>query len=197
MTQFIRGTTLHLTRQEVLARAYANMLVVPEPQAGSPSDAGSHPIGYRLTGGFNGGNDPTAPYCYSWSYGGRRPTADCIGFVLHSSGIDRLQPHYNGVVGEWLHCGSLLADAYGTGLPKGTAPHQFCRSLGEHEAVLPGDWMLTRDHIALVLRPETADSGVLVMDCSPRHGRNTGIGIGYAWSEACEVVRPLFYKEAV
>lgn len=201
MTAVTRGIILHLTRDEVLARAYRNLLVVPKPLPGSPADAGNHPIGYRLGGGFNGDSDPTAPYCYSWSFGGRRPTADCIGFVLHASGIDRLQLEYRGsrydksVKGSWLNCASLLDDAHGTDLPKGTAARQFCRPLAPEEQPLPGDWLLTRDHIGLILRRETADSGILVMDCSPRHGRTTGIGIGYAWSEACEVIRPLFYKE--
>lgn len=177
-------------------------MAVPTPLPGSPVDAGDYAIGYRLTPGFNGGADPEAEHCASWSYGGRRPTADCVGYVMWASGIDRLQLGYKGsawdssVNGSWLCTWSVLDDAYGTNLPAGTNPRQYCRPLEDKETALPGDWMVTRDHIAMVIRPRTRDFSTLVADCSPRHSYEAGINTGRAWSDAVKIVRPLFYSEA-
>lgn len=191
-----RGKILHLTREEVVRRALSQICAVPAlPPGTHPPDAGNRPIGYRLEGGFNGGFDPEAPHCASWSYGGRSPTADCIGFVLWASGIDRCQPNYRGSRGEWLNCASLLDDALGTDLPAGTSPNQFGKPVSFTDA-LPGDWCLDRGHISMVVRPKTRTNGVLVVDCSPRHDstRQAAINLGLPWSQECKVVRPTFYK---
>ncbi len=176
-------------------RALSQIIAVPEPPKGAPADAGHRPVAYRLLGGYNGGFDPDAPHCASWSFGDRTPTADCVGFVLWASGVDREQPGYNGSRDVWLNCASLLDDANGTNLPAGTAPRRYCRPLAEHEPPRPGDWCLTRDHISMVVRVtgEPGREELLVVDCSPRHGRDAAINTGLPWSDACEVVRPLVY----
>lgn len=190
----MRGQVLKLTRAEVVRRALSQLTAVPKlPPGNWPADAGNRPIGYRLTPGYNGGFDPTAEHCASWSYGGRSPTADCIGFVLWASGIDRFQPGYKGSRGEWLNCASLLDDAHGARV--------FCEPVEadtQGGKAKPGDWCLDRGHISMVLRPATRTSDVLVIDCSPRHdqSRQAGIGVGYPWSEACEIVRPKFYADS-
>jgi len=190
-----RGKILKMTPGQAVQRALSQMIALVKAPKGQPM-----PIGYRLEGGFNGGFDPEAPHCASYSFGGQAPTADCIGFVLWASGIDRKQPGYVGTAGDWLHCGSLLADAHGA--------QRFCRTLREDEQPAPGDWLLTKDHIGMVLRPSWTDptmidpatnkkkvNPMLVIDCSPRHDslRRAAISVGYAWSKACEVVRPMFY----
>jgi hypothetical protein len=193
-----RGKILYLTRKEVVDRGLSQMLAIPPLPPGSyPDDAGNRPIGYRLDPGFNGGSDPEAPHCASWSYGGRSPTADCIGFVLWAAGIDRCQPLYRGSRDIWLNCSSLLDDAYGTNLPKGTKPQTYVRPLALGEAPLPGDFLLDRGHISLVLRPPSRVTKALVIDCSPRHDstRLSAISVGYPWGTQTQVIRPLFYKD--
>ncbi len=187
MTATTRGTILHISRDMARTRALSQILAIPKAPPGAPHDAGNRPIAYRLEGGFNGGSNPSAEHCVSWSFGDRTPTADCIGFVLWASGIDRLQPGYAGSRGEWLNCASLLDDADG-GM-------KFCRPLGKYEEALVGDWLLTRDHIGFVLRPPCDGiSDALVVDCSPRHGRATAVNTGYPWSDACRIIRPLCYS---
>lgn len=182
----MRGTILHLTREQAVARAISQITATPKMAHGEP-----HPIAYRLEGGFNGGFDPTAPHCASSSYGDKVPTADCIGFVLWASGVDRKQPGYVGASGDWLNCVSLLADAHGA--------QKFCRTLKAGETPLPGDWLLTKDHIGMIIRPPWYDyvteqrMRVLVVDCSPRHGRQDAINTGDPWSVDCEPIRPLIY----
>lgn len=183
-----RGVILRLSKEQAVSRALRMVIDVPIPPKGSPADAGDRPIAYRLEGGYNGGADPTADHCASWSYGGRTPTADCIGLVLWASGVDRMQPGYKGTRGEWLNCASLLDDAH-------TPTPSYCRKLAPGEDVRIGDWLLTRDHIGMIVRPACGGSDHLVVDCSPRHGRPTAVNTGYPWSDACEVVRPLVYKE--
>jgi len=188
-----RGLTLKLTRDEVVQRALLHLVAMPKAPNGAP-----HPIGYRLDD-QNGGKDPGACHCAydSYSYGDRVCTADCIGLALHCSGIDRKQPGYKGLNGEWLNCKSLLADARGA--------QRFCRTLKSDEVPLPGDWLLTDTHIGVIVRGEWTDISdpnkpkkmpVMVVDCSPRHDktRAAAIGLGYAWSPKCEVIRPLFYR---
>jgi hypothetical protein len=182
-----RGLILNLTREQVRDRVLSQVVALPAPPPGTPLDAGNRPIAYRLEGGWNGGFDPTADHCASWSYGARTPTADCIGLALWGSGIDRKQPGYKGSRGEWLNCASLLDDADGAQV--------YCRGLGTHESPLPGDWLLTRDHIGVIVRPPVPNFDELVVDCSPRHGRQHAVGIGGPWSDACRVIRPKHYKE--
>lgn len=188
-----RGLILRISREQAVQRALSQIVAVPVPPVGAPEDAGNYAIGYRLKD-FNGDTDPAAPHCASWSYGLRRPTADCVGFVLWASGIDRCQPTYKGSADEWLSCYSLLDDAHGTNLPHGTNPRQFCRPLDAGEGEKPGDWMVTADHIAFVVRPATRDVGCLVVDCSPRHTFISAINTGFAWSEGCQILRPLIYS---
>jgi hypothetical protein len=191
----MRGKILWLDRKKAVERALSQIVVVPTPPHGAPSDAGGRGIAYRLEGGFNGGFNPEAEHCASWSYGPRTPTADCIGFVLWASGIDRMQPGYHGTRDEWLNCASLLDDAHGE--------KKFCRTLSKEETGLPGDWMLTDGHIGMVLRytPMIANPKFryLVADCSPRHAidenRNSAINTGYAWSDYYQIIRPLIYAE--
>ncbi len=185
-----RGIILHFTRDEVVGRALSQITAIPVPPKTAPTDgsAGGKPIGYRLEPGFNGDFDPTAPHCASWSYGERTPTADCIGFVLWSAGIDRCQPGYKGASDEWLNCTSLFADAHGR--------QQWGTLINDKEAQ-SGDFLLTMDHIGLIIRPEHEHGDHLVVDCSPRHGRGgryeRTINTGYPWSELCVVVRPKWY----
>lgn len=192
----MRGKILYLTREEAVTRALSQVAVLPVPPPGSPLDAGNRPIAYRLEGGYNGGDDPTAPHCASWSYGYRTPTADCIGLVLWASGIDRKQPSFNGSRGEWLNCASLLDDADGAQV--------FCRPLSKSELPTSGDWVLTRGHIGMLIRPPrvVGHSGMweiapaLVVDCSPRHGRQAAVGVGRVWSGNCRFIRPRIYMES-
>lgn len=178
----MRGTILGLDRAVAVQRVMAMIVALPS------NAEGPKPIAYRLDA-YNGGNDPGATYCSNWSWGDRTPTSDCIGLVLWASGIDRLQPGYAGSRGEWLNCASLLDDADGA--------RKYCRPLisqgHNREAVLPGDWLLTPDHIGMIVRPDNnATDGFdhLVVDCSPRHGRDRAVNTGYAWSEGCRVIRP-------
>jgi len=184
----VRGEIRSFTHEMVVQRALSQVVAIPDPPPGSPLDAGGRPIAYRLEPGFNGGADPFAPHCASWSYGNRTPTSDCIGLALWASGIDRMQPGYKGSRGEWLNCASLLDDADGA--------KQFCRPLKLTEMARPGDWVLTRDHIGVLVRPQSTHADELVVDCSPRHGRQHAVGIGMVWSDACRVIRPVFYKES-
>jgi len=177
----LRGEILGLSRLEARDRAWEMITARIANRYGELK-----PIAYRLEGGFNGGFAPGAAHCASWSYGERTPTSDCIGFVLWCSGIDRLQPGYHGTRGEWLNCASLMDDAIDG--------RKFCRPLVEmgvnKERVLAGDWLLTRDHIGIIVRPDTHGDRHLVADCSPRHGRDAAINLGYEWSDACKVIRP-------
>lgn len=168
-----RGKILHLKPWEVVARGYSAISQVLD----------GRPIGYCLKD-FNGGTDPEAKHPAVKNPAMAQWTADCIGFVLWASGIDRKQPDYHGSLGEWLNCKSLLDDAHGA--------QRFCWKPPAHDA-LPGDWLLTPDHIGLIVRTATKDGDVLVIDCSPRHGRTTAINTGLPWSAACQVIRPLFY----
>lgn len=178
-----RGKILGISREMAVERVLSQILFLWH----SEPDEQDFPIEYRLKD-FNGGFDPTSTTCASISYGGRRATADCIGLVLWASGIDRKQPDYKGLLGAWLNCKSLLHDARTT--------QKFCRFLKQDEKPLPGDWLLTEDHIGMIVRPDSnPDGGLdhLVVDCSPRHGRDRAVNTGYPWSEACVVVRPLIY----
>lgn len=175
-----RGKILGITRVEAVQRVLSQVMHL----FWNAVDEKWSPIAYRLKD-FNGGSDPTATSCASISYGGRTATADCIGLVLWASGIDRKQPGYTGLLGEWLNCKSLLADA--------RSAQKFGRFLKKGEKPLPGDWLLTEDHIGMIIRPDEDASGGfdhLVVDCSPRHGRDRAVNTGYPWSEACVVVRP-------
>lgn len=186
-----RGAIRQTTREEAVRRALSMIACVPQPPHGAPSDAGHRPIGYRLEE-KNGGRDPFAGHCADWSFGDRRPTADCVGFVLWATGIDRLQPSYKGVSGPWLHCPSLIADADGA--------KRWCEPVDYWQAIA-GDWLLDAGHISMIVRPamkvpnspsnEKYDH--LVVDCSPRHGFPTGINTGGPWSEKCRVVRYKLY----
>lgn len=185
-----RGKILHLTPEEAVTRALSQVRAIPPLPPGSyPADAGNRAIGYRLDPGYNGGFDPEAPHCASWSYGGRSPTADCVGFVLWASGIDRMQPGYKGSRDEWLNCASILDDA------NGAQVYAVPVAPGTEK---PGDWLLDTGHISMVIRPTTRTSKPLVVDCSPRHDstRQSCIDTGYPWSLGCKIVRPKFYKTA-
>ncbi len=169
-----RGLILKLPRGEAIRRTTSMLYTL----------ALGKPINYRLED-YNGGHNPLAKHCADFSYGGRTPTSDCIGLILWGAGVDRKQPGYSGTRGEWLNCASLLDDADGE--------QRFCRPILVGGAY-PGDWVLTRSHIGMLLRPDLEDSDPLVIDCSPRHGRRNAIGTGGYWSGECRVVRPLVYS---
>jgi hypothetical protein len=164
------------------------------------SDGVERPVAYRLDdSGLLGGDDPTRPHCADVSYGGRTLTSDCAGFALHCAGIARKQPGYKGSKGEWLNTDSVLDDAHGQ--------QRFFRTLRPGEEALPGDLVVTRSKYLLGVRIKAGHMEVLVrravpgfkamtIGCSQRFGRDTAIGVGYVWSPACQVIRPLFYKEA-
>jgi hypothetical protein len=180
-----RGAVMSTTAVWAVQRALSMIGAVPMPPAGAPADAGRRPIAYRRED-FNGGRDPFAAHCADWSYGLRTPTADCVGLVLWASGVDRCQPTYKGSRDEWLNCASLLDDANGSKV--------WCAPVRDSDA-RPGDWLVTPDHIGLIVRPEcrlvdgTEVCDHLVVDCSPRHGRATAVNTGYPWSSACRVLR--------
>lgn len=186
-----RGTIRPTTADEAVARWLKHLSAVPTPPDPTVEDAGNRPINYRLEK-ENGGSDPYAQWCCDWSYGGRTPTADCVGFVLHGSGIDRLQPSWKGPIAEsWLYCKSIVWDA--------THERRWCTKVDDDKA-MPGDWLVDEGHIAGIIRPAIYVGGRmrddhLVIDCSPRHGREHAIGIGRPWSEAAFVVRPKFYVQ--
>ena len=163
------------------------------------NDGIERPIAYRLDdSGLLGGDDPLAEHCADVSYGGRTLTADCIGFALYCAGIARRQPGFKGSRGEWLNTDSVLDDAHGAQV--------FFRTLKPGEKARPGDLVVTRSkfllgkriragHIEMLLRPAALDFKAMTIGCSPRFGRETAIGVGYTWSDACEVVRPLNYTD--
>jgi hypothetical protein len=187
-----RGSIRPTTPAQAVQNAFAMITAVPRPPEGAPADGGHRPISYRLEEA-NGDRDPFAPHCADWSYGLRTPTADCIGFVLWCSGIDRYQPNYHGSRDGWLNCVSLLDDADGARV--------WCEPVA-YAAAQPGDWLVTSDHIGLIVRsacylPDgTMTSDHLVVDCSPRHGRATAVNTGYPWSAKCRVVRYRGYEPA-
>lgn len=171
----MRGNILKLSRTLVVERWWSQAYKLHN----------GLPIRYCLKD-YNGGANPEAPHCASVDPKGRL-SADCIGFVLWGSGIDRKQPGYKGFLGEWLNCRSLLADAKGE--------QKYCRLLRMGEVEKSGDWLVNKSHIGGILRPATPVSPILVIDCSPRHGREAAIGIGTAWAKDCVVVRPTFYLD--
>lgn len=180
-----RGAIRPTYANEAVDRAFQMLTCVPVPPPGAPSDAGNRPIAYRLEDA-NGGKDPFAAHCADWSYGNRTPTSDCIGLALWCSGLDRFQPRYVGTRGNWLNCASLLDDADGAKV--------WCEPIDYWQA-RPGDWLLTRSHIGVIVRPAlSASFDHVVVDCSPRHGRNTAIDTGGPWSGECRVVRYKHYR---
>lgn len=182
-----RGKLLHLTRAEVVARGFSQIAAIPALPPGKwPEDAGNRPIAYRVDPGFNGGFDPEAPHCASWSYGGRTPTADCVGFVLWASGIDRMRPGYDGYYGVWLNQVSIEHDA--------NTSRVFSEPVGIKD-LKPGDWGLNRGHMALVVRPATRVTPPLLIDCSPANGVSA-IKARPPWAQDVRYVRPLFYKDS-
>lgn len=189
---------ISLTRDQVVARALAH-LTFCERHPKAPRGTPAKPVEYRLDdSGRLGGDDPRASSCVDWSFGYRTPTSDCIGFALYCAGIARLQPGFHGRTGDYLNTDSVLADAHGRMF--------FFRQLLSGEAVKPGDLLVSPStylggvrlrpgHIGVIVRPGAKMEHHAVIDCSPRHGKSTAIGFGYAWNNKCEVVRPLFYKE--
>lgn len=191
-----RGEIFECTPSEAVSRVFSQLIALPPlPEGPQEGRSAPVPIAYRLHD-MNGGFDPEAPYCASWSYGNRTPTADCIGLVLWASKIDRKQPGYKGSQGEWLSCISIIDDARKEG--------RFSKLVGNDEVhgkkARPGDWLVNSAHIGMVIRPETEVSALLVIDCSPRHAtdanRNAAIGIGRAWADDCIIVRPTNYRDA-
>jgi hypothetical protein len=178
-----RGKIRPTTRQEAVARAFQMVCYLGHPP-GSP-DKTLHPIGYRLEPGFNGGDNPFAEMCGSPSFGDRTYTADCIGMVLWALGIDRMQPGFSGYAGEWLNCPSILRDA-----DHGSVYFEPV----DIAAALPGDALVTDEHIGLIVRAATEEQSPLVIDCSPRHGWKTGVNTGEPWAPDCRAVR---YKRFV
>ncbi len=198
-----RGTTVKLSRKEIVERALFGIIAVPRAPRGAPADAGNRPPHYRLPYP-NGGDDPTRaygiygePHCFAWAYGDRTPVADCIGFALYCLGVDRYQPGYTGTNGAWLNCKSIVDDANG--------PRKFFTRATEAEA-LPGDLLIDDAHVGVIVRPalrwwvdtdgdNVLDKGedrredILVVDCSPRHGREASVNFGGRWSSKCIVVR--------
>ncbi|MBZ0233654.1 MAG: hypothetical protein K8M05_15110, partial [Deltaproteobacteria bacterium] len=135
-----------------------------------------------------------------WAFGERTPVKDCIGHALGCLGIDRKQPGYKGVNGEWLNCAAIFADALGA--------HRFFERV-EDEDAKPGYVLVDRKHIGIIVRPmlrwwvdkdgdgkreagEDMAFDLLVSDCSPRHGRESAVGLGGRWSRECIVARPVW-----
>lgn len=197
-----RGGWISLTREAVVSRAMLAIVAVPAAPAGAPRGAGGRPTHYRLEHP-NGGDDLTTQFtltgpCGSaWAYGDRTPVKDCIGHALACLGVDRKQPGFAGVNGEWLNCKSIVADA--------TGAQKFFYKVAD-ELAKPGDVLVDDAHIGVIVRAKLAwwldrdgdgkvDPGeeikldLLVSDCSPRHGRETAVGLGGRWSSSCIVAR--------
>lgn len=137
----VRGARIPITREGIVARALSQLTAVPPAPSDSPIGSGQRPIHYRLP--FpNGGDDPTAPGCWAWAYGGRTPVADCIGQALWSVGIDRKQPGFTGPNGGWLDCPGVMFDAQG-------AQRWFAQI--ELALALPGDLLVNANHIGVLL----------------------------------------------
>ncbi len=185
-----RGARRPTTRVEAVQRVMSMITAIPTPPDPRVPDAGRRPIAYRLETA-NGGADPFASHCASWSFGSRTPTSDCIGLVLWASGIDRLQPGYQGSAGEWLCCYSILDDAIGARV--------YCEP-GDEAHAQPGDWLVDKGHIGMIVRPaiyvgDEMRHDHLVVDCSPRHGRASAVNTGAPWSEAARVIRYRHYVD--
>lgn len=174
-----RGTIRPTTRAAAVQRGLAQLTIVGLPPN---APAGSLPcaIHYCEEPGHNGGANPLGPHCASPAFGARVWAADCVGLVLDALGIDRLQPGYVGISGEWLHCPSMIDDA---------EHGQRWFEPVDYKLAESGDVLITRDHTGLIVRPARGEGDHLVVDCSPRHGRKTGVGTGGPWSEACRVIR--------
>lgn len=198
-----RGAIRPTTRLEAVQRALSQIIAVPKPPVGAPADAGNRPIGYRNDSGKNGGFDPFAPHCASWSFGDRRPTADCVGLVCWAIGIDRMQPTFKGSLGVWLQQNSMMNDA--DGAQRFFAPVDYW-------SALPGDLLVDTQHVALIVRPAmrvprpdpsapVEEYEMVCVDSSPANARDvgagaskhTGIGTSGPWSKACRVIRYKHY----
>lgn len=201
------GWRTDLTLDEIAIRALIAVAAVPTPPEGAPADAGGRPANYRLPYP-NGGNDLlsaftlTGPCGSAWAFGDRTPVKDCIGHALACSGIDRKQPGYRGLNGEWLNCASIVHDA--------RTERRFFRQVPDNQAK-PGMLLVDDEHIGVIVRAilkwvvdkdgdgkieagETMKLDFLVSDCSPRHGRETAVGLGGRWSSDCIVVAPVWIK---
>lgn len=147
---------------------------------------GRRPITYRNdSSGRLGGDWPEYVGCYDWSWGNRTPTADCVGLACWAAGISRNQPGFDGISGPWLHGPSILADA--------STERRFFEYAGDATA-RPGDWAVSRDHVAIIVRPDY-NGEHLVVDCSPSNRRDRAVDTSYIWDGA-SVCRPLWYDEA-
>ena len=187
-------TVLRLDRDWAVSRAWAHLSILYRG-----SDGVERPIAYRLDdSGLLGGKDPQAPHCADVSYGGRTLTADCTGFALYSAGIARVQKGYKGSRGESLNTDAVLDDAHGQ--------QKFFRLLRMDDRASRGDLVVMRGkyllgkrvragHIEMLLRPPAPGFKGMTIGCSPRFGRDTAIGVGFVWSDACEIVRPLNYVD--
>jgi hypothetical protein len=180
-----RGIIRPTTREDAIVRALSMLSFVGRPP-GAPPGTIDTPIGYRLDPGHNGGQDPYAPHCAQPSFGDRAWTADCVGLVLWALGIDRKQPGFGGTSGEWLHCPSMIADAHGDRV--------YFEPVAD-DVALPGDLLVTIDHVGMLLRRACGDLDALVVDCSPAHGRRSGVGTRVAWSDGAQVIRYLRFAE--
>lgn len=196
----IRGTRRPTTRADAVARAFVDLCAVPKPPPGSPLDAGDRPIAYRLETA-NGGKNPFAQNCGDWSYGNRTMTADCVGAVCFWLGIDRYQPDPEVFpeYGGWMNTDSIIQHA--------DADAALWRRLRLGESPRAGDVLVSPStrkllggrkpgHIGLIVRPATRVSDILVIDCSPTHGKDTAIGLRGPWSKECIVLRPTFLLDS-
>jgi hypothetical protein len=185
-------TVLKLTSAGAVARALHHLTLLY-----TGSDGVQRPLAYRLDdSGLLGGDNPNAEHCADISYGGRTLTADCTGFALYCAGIARVQKGYKGRNGEHLNTDAVLDDAHGQ--------QKFFR-LSAHDArrgdlvVARGKYLLGKrikaGHIEMLLRPPAPGFKGMTIGCSPRFGRDTAIGVGFVWSDACEIVRPLNYVD--
>jgi hypothetical protein len=187
----MRGDKIKIVRAEALERMIGLLLIVPVPPGAR--EPGPSAIMYRLDdSGRLGGYDPNRGEGWSWSYGNRVPTTDCVGAVCAALGLDRRQhdsdfPEFGG----HLNCESIWLHARNTKIifrildPREAAPGDL--------AVVPGRRGLLRripGHVEMVLRPATGNNPPLLCGNSPRHkATGQGIGVGAPWSPAVEYVR--------
>lgn len=199
------GWRTDLTLEDIAIRSLIAIAAVPTPPKGAPPDAGNRPRHYRLEYP-NGGADINSPFTLTgdcggmWAYGDRVNVADCIGHAFGAAGIDRHQPGYNGLNGASINCAAVVHDAM--------VVKRFFRLVADKDA-RPGMFLVNKKHIGVIVRPmlewvvdkngdgkigpgETTELDFLVSDCSPRHGRETAVGLGGRWASDCIVVCPIW-----
>jgi hypothetical protein len=99
------------TPAEAASRARSMIGFKVPLHANAPAGIVPMRIAYRIDGG-NGGTDPLAPHCASWSYGWRVPTSDCVGLACWAIGTSRFHKEFTEYGGD-MNTDSMILDADG------------------------------------------------------------------------------------